>query len=87
MLIVLVVPCPLALRDWRSSCGVGRLVLVVGSGVTVRRRWLALRRVLLPWCGRGSSAWGGAVCRGHDFGLDSAPCLWLVCGLRCWQVR
>ena len=47
VLVLLVVPWPLALWEWRSPCGMDRLVLVVGSGVAVRWRWRALARVLL----------------------------------------
>ena len=38
VVLLLVVPCPFAFQGWRSSCSVGRLVLLVGSGVAVLRR-------------------------------------------------
>ena len=47
VLVLLVDPCSLALREWWSLCGVNWMVLVEGRGAAVRWRWRALGRVLL----------------------------------------
>ena len=80
MVVVLVVPCPLALRVWWSwhgvdVCGRWWLTGLQGLGAAVRWWWWALAVAVLLVC-PGVWAWGGAVWLDPDFGRGVAPCWW-----------
>ena len=78
MVVVLVVPCPLALRAWWSwhgvdVCGRWWLTGLQGLGAAVRGgggRW----RGRCCWCAPGVLAWGGAVWLDPGPGRGVAPC-------------
>ena len=77
-MVVLVVPCPLALRvrwSWHGVdvCGRWWLTGLQGLGAAVRWWWWALVVVVLLVC-PGAWAWGGAVWLDPGHGRGVAPC-------------
>ena len=80
--MVLVVPCPLTLREWWSwygvdVCGWWSLAGLPGWGAVVWWRWWALVRVVLLVCPGGLGV-GCAAQLGLGPGWGAAPC---------WQAR